>query len=78
MDLCKYKNIFGEPGKGVHQYRFLNIAIVDVVATILLALLLSKLFKHTFLFTLGYLIVIMVILHRMFCVRTTTDKLLFP
>jgi hypothetical protein len=26
---CKYKNIFGEEGKGVHSYRIFNIAIVD-------------------------------------------------
>jgi len=26
--LCKYKNALGEPKKGVHSYRVLNLAIV--------------------------------------------------
>lgn len=37
IDFCKYKNIFGEPGKGVHQYRFAGVAIVDAGLTVLLA-----------------------------------------
>jgi hypothetical protein len=39
--LCKYKDIFGIPGKGVHSYRFFNIAIVDVFLTLVLSYLLS-------------------------------------
>jgi len=34
MSLCKYKNYFGEPGKGVHSYRIFNIAMVDVIQTL--------------------------------------------
>jgi hypothetical protein len=37
MDLCKYKNILGVPGQGPHSYRIFNIAIVDVILTIILA-----------------------------------------
>jgi hypothetical protein len=33
--LCQYKNIFGEVNKGVHSYRIFNIAIVDVLLTII-------------------------------------------
>ena len=32
--LCAYRTLFGEPTKGVHSYRFFNIAIVDVIAKI--------------------------------------------
>ena len=39
MTLCKYSNIFGNPGKGLHKYRIFNIAIVDVVLSVLLAIL---------------------------------------
>ena len=28
---CKYKNIFGEPNTGLHEYRILDIAIVDKI-----------------------------------------------
>ena len=31
MNLCKYKNILGELGKGVHSFRVFGVAIVDVI-----------------------------------------------
>ena len=45
MSLCKYKDIFGKPNEGPHSYRFLNIAIVDTVLTIILGYFISKFFK---------------------------------
>ena len=39
--LSKYSNIFGAPGTGVHSYRFMGTAIVDYVATLFLAVLLT-------------------------------------
>ena len=43
MSLCKYKDYFGEPGKGVHSHRIFNIAIVDVAMTLIGALIISYL-----------------------------------
>ena len=34
LEFCKYKDLFGKPGEGVHSYRIFNIAIVDVILTI--------------------------------------------
>ena len=34
---CKHKDIFGKPNEGVHKYKIMNIAIVDVLGTILIA-----------------------------------------
>ncbi len=76
--LCKYKDILGEPGKGAHSYRIFNIAIVDVILTILVALLISYFFKFNFWYTLIILFLLGIVMHRLFCVRTTIDKLLFP
>jgi hypothetical protein len=79
MSLCKYSKIFGEPKKGLHSYRIANIAIVDLGLTAGAAFLLNKyVFKNTsaILIFIG-LMVIAIIAHRMFCVRTTIDKLLF-
>jgi hypothetical protein len=84
-NLCKYKNIFGEPGKDLHSIRFLDLAIIDVLATILSALfihhfIIEKMFK---IYTVSIWLVIFlcflagIIAHRLFCVRTTIDKLLF-
>ena len=78
MDLCKYKNILGEPDKGIHSYRLFGVAIVDVIMTIVVAWVLSYFFKLGFTKTLIILFLLGIILHRSFCVRTTVDKILFP
>ena len=77
MNLCKYKNILGEPNKGIHSYRLFGLAIVDVIMTLIAALLLSYFFKKSFIKTAIILFVLGIILHKVFCVRTTIDKLLF-
>jgi hypothetical protein len=78
MSLCKYKNIFGPPNEGAHSYRFLDVAVVDVTMTIILAFIISYLFHLSFLYTSLFLFILGIITHRLFCVRTTIDKLLFP
>ena len=78
MDLCKYKNLFGKVGKGIHSIRIYNIAVIDVLITIIAAYLLSLLFpKYNFLFILFFLFLLGIFFHRIFCVKTTIDKLLF-
>ena len=76
--LCKYKNIFGKVGTGIHSYRIFNIAIADVLLTIIGAYIIHRLNpKSNFYFILFVLFVVGIILHRIFCVKTTIDKLLF-
>lgn len=75
--LAQYKNIFGAPNTGVHSIRLFNIAIVDVILTVIVAIIIAKLTKTNFLIITGLLFIIGIIMHRMFCVRTTIDKLLF-
>ena len=77
MDLCKYKNALGEPGKGIHSYRLFGVAIADVLMTIIGAFLISYFFKFSFIKTLLILFLTGIALHRLFCVRTTLDKLFF-
>lgn len=77
MDLCKYKNYLGEPNKGIHSYRFMGLAIVDVIMTFIGAYMISFLFNISFMKTSILLFILGMILHRLFCVRTTIDKLLF-
>ncbi len=78
MNLCKYKDILGIPGKGIHSYRILNIAIADVIMTIIAAFIISYFFKFNFWIVLLILFILGILLHRLFCVRTTIDKLIFP
>jgi len=78
MDLCKYKNALGLPGKGIHSYRVFGVAIADVIMTIIGAILISFFFKTNLMYTMVCLFLLGIVLHRLFCVRTTVDKLLFP
>jgi hypothetical protein len=75
--LCKYKDMFGKPNEGLHKYKIFNIAIVDVLLTIIIAVLISYLLKIHFLIILIILFLLGIILHRFFCVKTTVDKFLF-
>uniref|UniRef100_A0A6C0AT31 Uncharacterized protein n=1 Tax=viral metagenome TaxID=1070528 RepID=A0A6C0AT31_9ZZZZ len=77
MSLCDYKDALGEPGKGIHSYRFMGVSIADVIITIIGALILSFIIKKPFLVVLLVLFILGIILHKLFCVRTTIDKLLF-
>jgi hypothetical protein len=77
MDLCKYKNIFGKPNEGVHSYRIFNLAIVDIIATLIAAFLISYFFKISFFYTSIFLFILGILFHKLFCVKTTIDKILF-
>jgi hypothetical protein len=76
--LCKYNELFGKVGKGVHSIRIFNIAIIDVLLTILGAYLI-----HLYIPNSEFLMILLIafssgiILHRLFCVKTTIDNFLF-
>jgi hypothetical protein len=76
--LSQYKNIFGKPGTGAHSWRIFNIAIVDVLLTVLVGLAISYFFKINIGLAIGGFFLLGIALHRLFGVRTTIDKLLFP
>ncbi len=78
LDLCHYKDIFGKPREGAHAYRILDIAVVDVAATVIVAFIINLVFGFIFWKSLVALFVVGVISHRLFCVRTTVDKWIFP
>ena len=81
--LCKYKDILGEPNKGVHSIRLFDISLIEIPETILLGMILQYCLSRFFNINihLGLLLLLLfilgIILHRLFCVRTTIDKLLF-
>jgi uncharacterized protein YqhQ len=76
MKLCPYKNVFGAPSSGVHSYRLFDIAVVDVVFTILAAYTISMYTKYTFLWTSISLFALGIFFHYIFCVETTVAKIL--
>lgn len=74
---AKYKDIFGKPGTGAHSYRVLNIAVVDVVFTILGAILIWWFSGYPLYWVLFALFILGIVAHRLFCVNTTINKLIF-
>lgn len=81
MFFCKYKDTFGIPKEGLHSYRLFNIAIVDVISTIVAAYIISKITNYKFSNCLLFLFLLGIILHYIFCVKTTIhiflNKLLY-
>ena len=77
MNLCKYKDALGKPDVGIHSYRIFNIAIADVIMTFIGAFIISYFLNISFIKTSIFLFILGIILHRIFCVKTTIDKLLF-
>ena len=84
MNLCRYKDLFGKPGEGAHSYRIFNIAIIDVLSTIISAYLIYFILRYVLnIMCINYWWILLgvfllgILLHRLFCVRTTIDKLLF-
>ena len=75
---CKYKNVLGKVDSGIHKYKIAGVAIVDVLFTFILAFIIHSIVpKYKFYIILLVLFLLGIILHRLFCVRTTIDKLLF-
>jgi len=77
MRFCQFRDIFGAPGTGLHSIRLFNIAIVDVIATILAAWMIAYYTRYRFVWVLGALFVLGIFFHWVFCVDTTINKLLF-
>ena len=76
--LCQYRNLFGKVGEGVHSYRIANLAVADILLTVLGAFLIHLMFPvYHFGYILLALFLLGIILHRIFCVKTTVDKWIF-
>jgi len=76
--LCKYKDMFGKPNSGLRRYRIFDIAIMDTAVVILFGIAISKLARTPLPQTLAFLFLLGIIAHRLFCVRTGVDRMLFP
>jgi len=76
---CDYSEIFGKVNEGIHSYRILNVAIIDVLFTFIGAYIIKKYIFTEFKYyeVLFGLFLLGIILHRIFCVRTTIDRLIF-
>jgi hypothetical protein len=76
--LCPYKDLFGKPHAGLRKYRIFDIAILDTVVVIIISYAIAWFFKWTFWKVLAIMFISGIFVHRLFCVRTGVDKILFP
>ena len=72
---CKYSTLGGIPGKGIHFHVF-GIAIIDVLATIIGAWIVSKIFNVPLGYTILAAFILGIVAHKLFCVKTTLNSLL--
>ena len=75
---CPYRDIFGKVREGPHSYRILDVAVVDSVLTILLALVLQKIFFQNFSFlkVLAVTFIVGELMHWYFCVDSKVIQIL--
>lgn len=76
---CKYKDVFGHPGTGIHGVRIFDIAVVDLGFTIAFAVFLwwALSYKYSLWVICVCMFILGIIMHRAFCVNTTVNKWIF-
>ena len=77
MSLCKYKDIAGKPKEGIHSYRLFDIAIVDVIGTVLIGMLINVATGWNVWLCIIAMFVLGIIAHRLFCVNTKINTMIF-
>jgi hypothetical protein len=79
LNLCQYKDMLGAPRTGFRAtHRFMDFAYIDVLVTLACCVFLSYVFKTSFLWTCVFVFGLGILVHRLFCVRTKLDTILFP
>ena len=73
---CPHANILGIPGEGVHVQRFLGLALNDMIATLVVALLTKWFFDVPLLYSILGWFVAGEILHYIFGVNTAFLKMI--
>ena len=73
--LCQYRHIFGKEKEGIHSYRFMNIAIMDVLLTFIGALVIAYWYKLNIILVFIVLVILGTVIHYIFCVETTITKM---
>jgi hypothetical protein len=76
MGNCQFANILGAPGTGIHSIRVFNVAIVDVLLTFVLAYFTKNFFPFNYWTVLLIWFIVGIIVHRLFCVKTTVGNII--
>ena len=73
---ASHKDIFGAPGTGAHSVRILDIAVIDLVLTVVVAFAISKVLSTSPFWTIVFFLVLGEVAHALFCVDTTVIKMI--
>ena len=73
---CPYANALGVPGQGVHAQRFFGLALNDMIATLVAAIISSWLLNISLLYSILGWFVLGEVLHYAFGVNTAFLKML--
>ena len=74
---CKYKDALGKPGEGFHKMRFMGMAAGDLFGTLLLCYGAAQYFELNLLFVIIITFLVVIGIHRLFCVNTAVNKVIF-
>jgi hypothetical protein len=69
-----FKDIFGAPGTGVHQYKFMGVALVDFAMSILFAMFITWKFKVPLDLSIISVLLLGILFHILFGVETGALK----
>jgi fatty acid desaturase len=75
--LCPYRHSLGKENEGIHSYRLFDLAIVDVIMTIVGAFFIAYIFEQNFIIVFIILMLMAILLHYIFNVNTTINKIIF-
>jgi hypothetical protein len=73
-DLCKYRDIAGIPGQGVHSTRFIGVAAFDLFGTIIIAFAVARYMNWDPVTTIILALILGEIAHLAFCVDTPITR----
>ena len=79
MNACpfrQFRDIFGDPGKGIHAYRIFDTALVDYILSLLGAMLMTYLTAIPLVLTTIIVLISGIIFHALFGVDTNTLRFL--
>ena len=75
--LEKYKDVLGKPGVGVHNHGVFGFAVLDLLATLVVAFLIAKYARINFYVCSIVLLLCGIVLHKLFGVDTKVNSILF-
>jgi hypothetical protein len=75
--LCKYRDIIGKPGEGLHSMRLFGLSVYDVVISLAFAIIGSWITGYSVVILATLIFVSGIIVHRLFCVNTALNVAIF-